>query len=192
MRARMKFGPISQKCSHLLHGADYYPEQWVATPGIWDEDMRLMKLAGCNVVSVGVFAWAALEPAEGQFEFGWLDTIMDKLAANKVHALLATPSGAKPLWLSWKYPEVRRVNAAGVREPHGKRHNHCRTSPVYREKCRIINRKLAERYKDHPALFNPPAGALSGPLRKSNFLSVNPPAGALSGPLRKSNFLSVQ
>lgn len=59
----------------MLHGADYYPEQWAATPEIWDEDMRLMRLAGCNVMSVGVFAWAALEPAEGQFEFGWLDAI---------------------------------------------------------------------------------------------------------------------
>lgn len=149
----LNFGPINDKCSQMLHGADYYPEQWAATPGVWDEDMRLMRLAGCNVVSVGVFAWATLEPAEGRFEFGWLDAILDKLAANNAYAALATPSGAKPAWMSRKYPEIRKVNADGVREPHCNRHNHCRTSPVYREKCRIINTKLAERYKDHPALL---------------------------------------
>jgi beta-galactosidase len=148
-----RFKPISTKCPHILHGGDYNPDQWIASPEIWDEDMRLMKRAGCNAVSVGIFAWSALEPAEGRFEFGWLDSIMDKLAANRIYAVLATPSGSKPAWLSRAYPEVRRVNADGSRQAHGGRHNHCRTSPVYREKCRIINTKLAERYKDHPALL---------------------------------------
>lgn len=148
-----KFDPINPKCPHMLHGGDYNPDQWIRTPEIWDQDMRLMRLAGCNAMSVGIFAWAALEPKEGRFEFGWLDTIMDKLAANNAYAVLATPSGSKPAWMSRKYPEVRRVNADGTRQPHGARHNHCRTSPVYREKCQIINVKLAERYKDHPALL---------------------------------------
>ena len=147
------FDPISRKCRHMLHGGDYNPDQWIRTPDIWDEDMRLMKLAGCNAMAIGVFAWSALEPEEGRFEFGWLDTIMDKLTANDAFAVLATPSGAKPAWMSRGYPEIRRVRADGVREPHAGRHNHCRTSPVYREKCSIINTKLAERYKDHPALL---------------------------------------
>jgi beta-galactosidase len=104
-------------------------------------------------MSMGIFSWSALEPAEGRFEFGWLDTIMDKLAKQNAYAVLATPSGSKPAWMGRKYPEVRRVNADGARQPHGGRHNHCRTSPVYREKCVIMNTKLAERYKDHPALL---------------------------------------
>ena len=62
-----RFQPISAKCPHLLHGADYNPDQWLRTPEIWDEDMRLMHLAGCNAMSVGIFAWSALEPREGQF-----------------------------------------------------------------------------------------------------------------------------
>jgi beta-galactosidase len=148
-----RFEPINPKCRHLLHGGDYNPDQWIRTPEIWDEDMRLMKLAGCNAMSVGIFAWATLEPEEGRFEFGWLDAIMDKLAANDAYAVLATPSGAKPAWMSRKYPEIRRVDADGVRRPQRIRHNHCRTSPVYREKCVIINTKLAERYKDHQALL---------------------------------------
>jgi len=148
-----RFEPINPICSHMLHGGDYNPDQWIATPDIWNEDMRLMKLSGCNAMSIGIFAWSALEPSEGQFEFGWLDTIMDKLSENGGYAVLATPSGSKPAWMSRAYPEVCRVNADGTREKHGGRHNHCRTSPIYREKCRTINRKLAERYKDHPALL---------------------------------------
>jgi len=148
-----RYDPINSKCAHMLHGGDYNPDQWIRTPEIWDEDMRLMKLSGCNAMSVGIFSWAALEPEEGRFEFGWLDTIMDKLAANNGYAVLATPSGAKPAWMSRAYPQIRRVKADGVRQPHWQRHNHCRTSPVYREKCVIINTKLAQRYKDHPALL---------------------------------------
>lgn len=137
----------------MLHGGDYNPDQWVCTPDVWDEDMRLMRRAGCNAMTVGIFSWASLEPREGVFDFGWLDTVMDKLAAQDAFAVLATPSGSKPAWLSAAYPEVCRVNAQGVREQHQGRHNHCRTSPVYREKCRIINTLLARRYKAHPALI---------------------------------------
>ena len=38
----MKFPPINPKCPHMLHGGDYNPDQWIRTPEIWDEDMRLM------------------------------------------------------------------------------------------------------------------------------------------------------
>lgn len=145
-----KYAPIHAKSPHLWHGGDYNPDQW--TPDIWSEDMRLMKLANVNVVSVGIFSWTALEPEEGRFEFGWLDRIMDMLAENGVCAVLATPSGARPAWMSQKYPEVLRVRPDGNRNRHGLRHNHCMTSPVYREKVHIINTRLAERYKDHPAL----------------------------------------
>jgi beta-galactosidase len=148
-----RYGPINEKCNSLLHGADYNPDQWMDTPEIWDEDMRLMKLAGCNVMSVGIFSWSSLEPEEGRFEFGWLDTILDKLAQNSVYAILATPTGAKPAWMSQKYPEILRVQENRQRNLHGQRHNHCFTSPVYRGKAAIINRKLADRYKDHPALL---------------------------------------
>ncbi len=111
-----------------------------------------MEKAGCNTFSVGIFAWAALEPEEGRFELGWLDEVLDGLAKRGFHAFLATPSGAKPRWMSEKYEEVRRIDAQGRREPHGSRHNHCFSSPVYREKVRLVNTKLAERYKGHEAL----------------------------------------
>lgn len=146
-----KFPPINPRFPHFLHGGDYNPDQWPEE--VWHEDMRLMKLANCNAMSTAIFAWAKIEPEEGRFDFSWLDKIMDMLAENGAYAVLATPSGARPAWLSHKYPEVLRVTAERRRIMHGGRHNHCMTSPVYREKVQIVNRKLAERYKDHPALL---------------------------------------
>ena len=137
---------------HIVHGGDYNPEQWIRTPEIWDEDMRLMKLAHINSASVGIFSWAVLEPEEGVYNFGWLDTMLDKMYANGIDVILATPSGARPHWLADKYPEVLQVQANGIRNEFGVRHNHCLTSPVYREKVRNMNRMLAERYGKHPAV----------------------------------------
>ena len=143
---------INDKFPHFLHGADYNPEQWINTKEIWDEDMRLMNLANCNEMSVGIFSWATLEPEEGVFNFSFLDEIIDKIYAAGGRVILATPSGARPRWLAEKYPEVLRVNKDGTKNKYGARHNHCYTSPVYREKVRIINTKLAERYGKHPAV----------------------------------------
>ena len=145
--------PKSFRLPTLLHGADYNYEQWLEYPEVLQADFELMKAADINALSIGIFAWSKLEPSEGCFEFAWLDELMDTLAEQDIYVLLATPSGARPVWLSEAYPEVRQVNAAGVRAPHAGRHNHCRTSPVYREKCRTINTLLAERYAAHPALL---------------------------------------
>ncbi|ALA42965.1 beta-galactosidase [Paenibacillus peoriae] len=149
----IKYPPISERVPRMLHGADYNPEQWQHYPDVLAEDIRLMKLAKCNVMSVGIFSWVSLEPEEGVFTFEWLDRILDSFAENGIYAFLATPSGARPAWMSQKYPEVLRVEANRVRNLHGFRHNHCSTSPVYREKVRIMNTKLAERYANHPAVI---------------------------------------
>lgn len=145
--------PIHPAHFRLWHGADYNPDQWQNRPDILREDIRLMKEAACNVMSVGIFAWSALEPEEGRFTFEWLDRTLDSLAEGGVFAILATPSGARPAWLARKYPEVLRMTDDRRRKLYGQRHNHCFTSPVYREKCRILNTLLAERYKAHPALL---------------------------------------
>ncbi|MEK3983347.1 beta-galactosidase [Paenibacillus sp. FSL K6-3166] len=148
-----KHSPISSKAPVMLHGADYNPEQWLKYPEILREDIRLMKLANCNVMSVGIFSWVSLEPEEGVFTFDWLDSVLDSFAENGIYAFLATPSGARPAWMSEKYPEVLRVERNRVHNLHGFRHNHCFTSPVYREKTAILNAKLAERYSQHPAVI---------------------------------------
>ncbi len=140
------------KLSFIGHGGDYNPDQWRHIPGTLDEDIRLMKKSGCNLMSVGIFSWAALEPEEGVYDFGWLEEVLNKFAANGIYAFLATPSGARPQWMSKKYPEVLRVNELGIRHIHGVRHNHCFTSPVYREFVRKMNTALAEKFGTHPAV----------------------------------------
>ncbi|SDC37269.1 beta-galactosidase [Pelagirhabdus alkalitolerans] len=147
------FKPFNEKVPKMLHGADYNPEQWLDYPEIFEEDLRLMKLANVNVMSVGIFSWAKLEPEEGVYDFEWMDHVIDRLYENGISVFLATPSGARPTWMSEKYPEVLRVESNRVRNLHGMRHNHCYTSPVYREKIEQMNTKLAERYSKHPGVI---------------------------------------
>ena len=135
---------------HFLHGADYNPDQWLSYPEILAQDPEMMAEAHCNCMSVGIFAWAMLEPEEGEYHFEELDRIIENLAAKGIKTILATPSAARPRWMAEKYPEVRRVNKAGVREEYNSRHNHCYTSPVYREKTAAIDRLLAQRYGRNP------------------------------------------
>ena len=148
-----RWEPVHPAMTGMLHGGDYNPDQWLGYPNILDEDDELMKLAHANTMSVNIFGWSALEPEEGVYRFEWLDEVMDRAAARGGHIILATPSGARPAWMSEQYPEVLRVSANRVRNLHGLRHNHCFTSPVYREKTQQINRLLAERYGQHPALI---------------------------------------
>ena len=136
----------------LLHGADYCPEQWLDRPDILEEDLQLMAEARMTSVTVGNFAWSALEPSEGKFTFEWLDRLMDRMHAAGIRVILSTPSGARPPWLARRYPEVLRTGPDRRRNLYGGRHNHCLTSPVYRRKTAEINRRLAERYAAHPAL----------------------------------------
>lgn len=137
----------------LLHGGDYNPDQWLDYPDILKDDLRLMKLANVNTMTVGIFAWSALEPTEGNYNFEWLDKIIDDVYNQGGRVILATPSGARPAWMSEKYPEVLRTNDRREKMLHGGRHNHCFSSPIYREKTQKMNYKLAERYGNHPALI---------------------------------------
>lgn len=137
----------------LLHGGDYNPDQWLDYPDILKDDLRLMKLANVNTMTVGIFAWSALEPTEGNYNFEWLDKIIDDVYNQGGRVILATPSGSRPAWMSEKYPEVLRTNDRREKMLHGGRHNHCFSSPIYREKTQKMNYKLAERYGNHPALI---------------------------------------
>lgn len=130
----------------MLHGGDYNPDQWLEYPEVFEEDVRLMKEAGVNCVSLGIFAWASLEPEEGRYEFDWLDHIITRLGEEDIQVILATPSGAMPHWLTQKYPEVMQVQADGRRNLPGKRHNFCYTSPVMRQKIQALDRALAQRF----------------------------------------------
>ena len=141
------------KIKNLLHGGDYNAEQWLDRPDILAEDIRLMKKAGVNVVTLGVFSWSMYEPQEGEFHFEWLDKIMDDMYSNGIYVILATPSAGKPPWLIKKYPDIMRTRADRTRLLYGERENHCNSNIVFREKVYKIDSLLAERYHNHPALI---------------------------------------
>jgi len=137
----------------FIYGGDYNPEQWLDRPDILKQDLLLMKKAHINTVTLGVFSWSTLEPMKDCFNFTWLIDIIDKLYDNGIQVILATPSGARPRWLAETYPEVLRVREDRTRQLYGERHNHCYTSPAYRERVRIINQKLAKTFRNHPGVI---------------------------------------
>ncbi|ALV47019.1 beta-galactosidase [Arthrobacter alpinus] len=134
----------------LSYGGDYNPEQW--SKDIHVEDIELMQQAGVNALSVGIFSWSWLEPLEGQYDFGWLDEIMDNLASAGIKVALATATAAPPAWLVHKHPEILPVTAEGIVLGPGSRRHYSPSSSVYRRYAAGITRTLAERYKAHPAL----------------------------------------
>ncbi|WP_367132590.1 beta-galactosidase [Saccharothrix sp. HUAS TT1] len=134
----------------LAWGADYNPEQW--PEAVWADDVELMRRAGVNLVSVGIFSWALLEVEDGRHEFGWLDRVLDLLHDAGIRVDLATATAAPPPWLTSAHPEVLPETADGVRLSPGSRQSYCPSSPVYRTRAVALARALAERYRDHPAL----------------------------------------
>ncbi|GLH95446.1 beta-galactosidase [Phytohabitans aurantiacus] len=132
------------------YGGDYNPEQWPEP--VWHEDVRLMREAGVNLVSVGIFAWASMEPAPGEYDFGWLDRVVDMLHDAGIAVDLATPTAAPPAWFFRRHPDTRQVTREGHALGGGARHAFCPSSPAYREAATGIAAQLARRYGDHPAL----------------------------------------
>jgi beta-galactosidase len=128
----------------LYYGSDYYPEHWPESR--WEEDSRLMREAGLNVARIGEFAWAKMEPSEGEYDWAWLDRVIGILADHDVQVVLGTPTAAPPPWLTTAHPEIlprdqhRRVRHAGSR------HHYCPNSPIYRDYTQRIVTALVERY----------------------------------------------
>ena len=144
-------GPLlGKRLPHLMYGGDYNPDQWPEE--VWSEDVRLMREAGVNLVSLGIFAWSRLEPKEGKFNFEWLDRIMNMLHEGGVSVDLATATASPPPWLSHAHPEMLPVLADGVRLWPGGRQHYCPSSPIYRDATRRLVDALATRYAKHPAL----------------------------------------
>ncbi len=139
--------------AQILHGCDYNPDQWLDRPDVLKQDISLMKKAGINVVTLGVFSWASLEPQEGVYTFEWLDEIMNQMDANGIKVILSTVSGGKPPWLVKKHPDMMRMNENRVRLLYGDRENQCNSHPVYLGKVRQLDEMLAKRYAHHPALI---------------------------------------
>jgi beta-galactosidase len=138
------------KTNKLFFGGDYNPEQW--SRDVWKQDIRLMQKANVNLVSLGIFSWAKLEISDGDYQFGWLDEVMDLLHAGGISVDLANATASPPAWFSSKHPEILPVNFDGIRLEFGGRQAYCAASTVYKQKAAQLTEKLAERYAKHPAV----------------------------------------
>ncbi len=134
----------------LAFGGDYNPEQWSGEAQ--REDRDLMGAAGVDLVTLGVFSWAWIQPRPDVWEFGWLDEQMDELHAAGVRVDLATATASPPPWLTTRHPEMLPVTQDGRTLWPGGRQSFCPSSPVYREHALALCTAMAERYRDHPAL----------------------------------------
>ncbi|QEW02760.1 beta-galactosidase [Microbacterium lushaniae] len=134
----------------IWYGCDYNPEQWDAAT--IDEDLRLMREAGVNLVTLGVFAWAFIEPAPGEYRFEWLDDLIDRLGEAGIAVDLATASASTPAWLGDLDPELASIDGYGRRRSGGTRGHHCPSSAVYRSASRRLTAELARRYALNPTV----------------------------------------
>ncbi|QAY60050.1 beta-galactosidase [Microbacterium protaetiae] len=134
----------------IAYGGDYTPEQWPRET--WRDDVALMREAGVNLVSVGIFAWALVETSEGVFDFSWLDEVLDLLHENGIHVDLGTPTASPPAWFFAQHPEARVRTADGTVMGFGARGMASHSSPAYRAAIVRIATALAERYGSHPAV----------------------------------------
>lgn len=142
--------PVLPGLRGIGYGADYNPEQWPEST--WAEDVRLMAEAGVSLVTLGVFAWAKLQPAPGGLTAGWLDRVLDLLAAAGIQVDLATATASPPAWLVTAYPEILPVTADGRRLAFGARQSYCPSAPAYRDAAADLAGRMAERYGRHPAV----------------------------------------
>lgn len=140
--------PLAGQQERIWYGGDYNPDQW--SEEVWDDDVRLMKKAGVNLVSVGIFSWAKIETSEGVYDFDWLDRIIDKLGEAGVAVDLASATASPPMWLTQAHPEVLWKDYRGDVCQPGARQHWRPTSPVFREYALKLCRAMAEHYKGNP------------------------------------------
>lgn len=134
----------------MLFGADYYPEHWPEER--WEEDARLMQEAGFNIVRMAEFAWAKMEPFEGDFQFDWLQRAMDILNRHGIKSIIGTPTASPPPWVCSSNPNILRVNEDRKQITFGHRMQHCINQPAYQKATDRIVRAMAEVISGHDAL----------------------------------------
>jgi beta-galactosidase len=145
----------------MYFGADYHPEHWVypyagtaeQPEARWKQDIELMVAAGMNAVRMGEFAWGLCEPREGEYDFKWMERVMDLLGEEDIKVFLGTPTAAPPIWLTKNHPEILPIDERGLPLSAGTRHACCLNSDLYWDYSKKIIRAMAEALGKHPALI---------------------------------------
>lgn len=141
----------NMKTATPMLGAAYYPEAWPDSEQ--SHDIQFMKKAGITVVRIAEFAWKKMEPRDGEFHFEWLHDVIDRLAEAGIAVILGTPSATPPLWVEEKDPDMRLLNAEGLRMQHGGRRHCCSNNPTYRYYSARIAEKMAQEFGTEPRVI---------------------------------------
>ena len=158
----------------IYYGAAYYheymPEERL------DKDVELMKKAGLTVVRIGESTWSSWEPRDGQFEYGYIDRVVEAIHKAGIKVILGTPTYSIPPWLYYKHPEILATRFEGRKATYGIRQNMDIAHPAYRYYCERIIRNIISRYRDHPAVIGYQIDNetshydAAGPLVQKNFV----------------------
>ncbi len=135
----------------VLYGASYYHEYMPYER--LDKDVDLMQKAGITVVRVGESTWTSWEPREGQFEYAWMERVIDRMHKAGIRVILGTPTYSIPPWLYHKHPEVLATRLGGVKAQYGIRQNMDITNPTYLYYAERVIRNVVSHFKDHPAVI---------------------------------------
>ena len=85
------------KFDTILYGASYYHEYMPYER--LEKDVELMQQAGLSVIRVGESTWTSWEPREGEFQFDWMQRVLDRLHKAGIKVILGTPTYSIPPWL---------------------------------------------------------------------------------------------
>ena len=124
----------------LMFGAAYYPEYMPCER--MEKDFQMMKKAGINTIRVAESTWSTLEPRDGEFDFSFIDRILDEAKKAEMSVIVGTPTYAIPSWLAKKDPDIMVVNRNG-REKYGRRQIFDLLNPTFRRHAERVIRELA-------------------------------------------------
>src|SRR3954463_808124 len=155
------------KMETILYGVAFYPEYMPYER--LEKDVELMQKAGITVVRVGESTWSSWEPRDGDFQFAWMQRVLDRLQRAGIKAILGTPTYSIPTWLYQQHPEIAVTHTTTVprlNEPYdptypnsgtpgfyGPRQNYDFLNPHFRRHAERVIREIVSHFKDHPAVI---------------------------------------
>ena len=159
-------GFAPDKMETILYGVAYYPEYMPSDR--LDRDVELMEKAGITVVRVGESTWSSWEPRDGEFQFDWMERVLDRLHEAGIKVILGTPTYSIPTWLYKEHPEIVVTHngsfpplwnpddpsypSASAPGFYGARQNYDFLNPYFRQHAERVIRQIVSHFKDHPAV----------------------------------------
>ena len=125
-------------------GVCYYPEHW--PDDMWITDAQNMYKNGIRWVRIAEFAWSRIEPKPGDFQWNWLDKIVDILGNAGLKIVMCTPTATPPKWLVDSIPDMVAIDENGQPRKFGSRRHYSFSHTGYQKESQRITKVIAERY----------------------------------------------